>query len=169
MTAADRVTTMERDGGLQSVGQGGSVSVEIQEAGHRIGEVARLVGVTTRTIRYYEELGLLGQSERPKGSHRVYGEADVKRLQEMIRLRDLLGLSLDELRSVVVAEAVRADARRIYRESESPEERRAALEEALPHLETQIGLVRRRAAELKELENDLVDRRKRAVRALREL
>ena len=87
----------------------------------------------------------------------------------MTRLRDLLGLSLDELRSVVVAEAVRADARRLYRESESPEERRAALEEALPHLETQIGLVRRRAAELKELENDLVDRRKRALRALREL
>jgi hypothetical protein len=70
---------------------------------------------------------------------------------------------------VVVAEAVRADARRRYHESDSAEERRAALEEALPHLDTQIGLVRRRSAELKELENDLVDRRKRVLRALREL
>ncbi len=135
----------------------------------RIGQVATRSGVTPRTIRYYEELGLLPTSDREQGKHRTYTESDIERLKEVTRLRDLLGLSLDELRSVVVAEAVRADARRIYRESESPEERRAALEEALPHLETQIGLVRRRAAELKELENDLVDRRKRALRALREL
>ena len=135
----------------------------------RIGPVALRSGVTPRTIRYYEELGLLPTSDREQGKHRTYTETDIERLKEVTRLRDLLGLSLDELRSVVVAEAVRADARRRFRESESPEERRAALEEALPHLETQIGLVRRRAAELKELENDLVDRRKRALRALREL
>jgi DNA-binding transcriptional MerR regulator len=135
----------------------------------RIGKVATRSGVTPRTIRYYEELGLLPASDREQGKHRTYTEADIERLQGVTRLRDLLGLSLDELRSVVVAEAVRADARRRFRESDSPEERRAALEEALPHLETQINLVRRRAAELKELENDLVDRRKRALRALREL
>jgi DNA-binding transcriptional MerR regulator len=135
----------------------------------RIGQVALASGVTPRTIRYYEELGLLPASDRELGKHRTYTETDIERLKEVTRLRDLLGLSLDELRSVVVAEAVRADARRIYRESESPDERRAALEAALPHLETQIGLVRRRAAELKELENDLVERRKRALRALREL
>jgi DNA-binding transcriptional MerR regulator len=125
--------------------------------------------VTPRTIRHSAELGLLPASDREQGKHRTYTETDIERLKEVTRLRDLLGLSLDELRSVVVAEAVRADARRIYRESESPDERRAALEAALPHLETQIGLVRRRAAELKELENDLVERRKRALRALREL
>ena len=135
----------------------------------RIGQVATRSGVTPRTIRYYEELGLLPASDREQGKHRTYAEADIERLKEVTRLRDLLGLSLDELRSVVVAESVRADARRRFRESDSPEERRAALEEALPHLETQINLVRRRAAELNELENDLVDRRKRALRALREL
>jgi DNA-binding transcriptional MerR regulator len=135
----------------------------------RIGQVALRSGVTPRTIRYYEELGLLPASDREQGKHRTYTETDIERLQEVTRLRDLLGLSLDELRSVVVAEAVRADARRRYHESDSAEERRAALEEALPHLDTQIALVRRRTAELKELENDLVDRRKRALRALREL
>ncbi|HEY2777045.1 MAG TPA: MerR family transcriptional regulator [Gaiellaceae bacterium] len=135
----------------------------------RIGQVATRSGVTPRTIRYYEELGLLPTSDREQGKHRTYTESDIERLREVTRLRDLLGLSLDELRSVVVAEAVRADARRRFRESDSPDERRAALEDALPHLEMQIGLVRRRAAELKELEHDLVDRRRRALRALRQL
>jgi MerR family transcriptional regulator, repressor of the yfmOP operon len=135
----------------------------------RIGQVATRSGVTPRTIRYYEELGLLPASDREQGKHRTDTESDIERLKEVTRLRDLLGLSLEELRAVVLAEAVRADARWRYHESESPDERRAALEEALPHLEMQIGLVRRRAAQLKELENDLVDRRRRALRALRQL
>jgi DNA-binding transcriptional MerR regulator len=135
----------------------------------RIGEIAERTGVTPRTIRYYEELGLLPRSEREQGKHRVYTEADIERLREVTRLRDLLGLSLDELRSMIVAEAVRADARRRFHESESPAERRAALEQALPHLETQLSLVRRRLGELRELEADLVDRRKRVLRRLREL
>jgi DNA-binding transcriptional MerR regulator len=120
----------------------------------RIGQVAERSGVTPRTVRYYEELGLLPRSEREQGKHRTYTEEDIERLREITRLRDLLGLSLDELRSVAVAEAVRADARRRFHESDSPEVRRAALEEALPHLETQLGLV---------------DRRKRVQRLLREL
>jgi MerR family transcriptional regulator, repressor of the yfmOP operon len=135
----------------------------------RIGEIAERTGVTPRTIRYYEELGLLPRSEREQGKHRIYNEDDIARLKEVTRLRDLLGLSLDELRSMVVAEAVRADARRRFHESESPQERRGALREALPHLETQLALVRRRLGELRELESDLVERRKRVQRALREL
>jgi hypothetical protein len=90
-------------------------------------------------------------------------------VQELKRLRDLLGLSLDELRSMMVAEDVRAEVRRRFRETDSPEEQRALLDEALPHLDTQIGLVRRRLAELQELEADLVDRRKQVLRRRREL
>ncbi|HEY0415261.1 MAG TPA: MerR family transcriptional regulator [Gaiellaceae bacterium] len=135
----------------------------------RIGEVAGRSGVTPRTVRYYEELGLLPAAEREHGKHRVYTEEDVERLQEITRLRDLLNLSLDELRTMVVAEKVRADARRRYHATESPDEQRAALEEALPHLETQLVLVRRRLAELQGLEADLVERRKRIQRRLREL
>ena len=46
----------------------------------RIGEVAERLGTTTRTIRYYEEIGLLGGGEREAGRHRTYDEADVERL-----------------------------------------------------------------------------------------
>jgi DNA-binding transcriptional MerR regulator len=72
----------------------------------RIGEVAERVGITPRTIRYYEEIGLLPGGERPKGAHRLYDDADVERLIELTRLRDLLNLSLDELKELVEAELV---------------------------------------------------------------
>jgi len=138
-----------------------------QEAGHRIGEVARLVGVTTRTIRYYEELGLLGQGERPKGSHRVYGEADVQRLQEMIRLRDLLGLSLDELVEVVEAE----DARKILcsRWETNPDdyERLQILNAATPLVERQLELVQARPAALRQFAAELEEELEQ-IRACRE-
>ena len=135
----------------------------------RIGEAASRSGVTPRTIRYYEELGLLPRSEREQGKHRVYTEVDVERLRELTRLRDLLGLSLDELRSMIVAEDVRAEVRRRFHETESPDEQRELLDTALPHLDMQLSLVRRRLAELQELETDLVDRRKRVLRRKREL
>jgi MerR family transcriptional regulator, repressor of the yfmOP operon len=135
----------------------------------RIGEIAERSGVTPRTIRYYEELGLLPRGERAQGKHRIYAESDVERLHEVTRLRDLLGLSLDELRSMITAEDVRAEVRRRFHETDSREERLELLDQALPHIDTQLGLVRRRLAELQELESDLVERRKRALRRRREL
>jgi len=135
----------------------------------RIGELAERSGVTPRTIRYYEELGLLPRSEREQGKHRVYTEADAERICELTRLRDLLGLSLDELRSMITAEDVRAEIRRRFHETDSREEQLALLDEALPHIETQLTLVRRRLSALQELEAELAERRKRVVRRRRDL
>ena len=61
----------------------------------RIGEVAELTGTTPRTIRYYEELGLLPAAlGREPGAHRVYEPEDVERLREVLRLKELLGVDL---------------------------------------------------------------------------
>ncbi len=135
----------------------------------RIGEIADRSGVTPRTIRYYEELGLLPRTERELGKHRVYTETDVERVRELKRLRDLLGLSLDELGAMLVAEDSRADVRRRFAEADSPDEQRALLDEALPHLELQIELVRRRISALHELESELVEKRKKVLRRKRDL
>jgi DNA-binding transcriptional MerR regulator len=136
----------------------------------RIGEIAERTGTTPRTIRYYEEIGLLpGGSSREKGKHRVYDEADVERLQEITRLRDLLGLSLDELKLLVEAEEARAALRRQWHATESTRERRRILEAALPHVETQLELVRSRLQELGKLEAELVERRETLLVRRREL
>jgi MerR family transcriptional regulator, repressor of the yfmOP operon len=136
----------------------------------RIGEVAERTGLTPRTIRYYEEIGLLpGAGARRKGEHRAYDDNDVERLSELTRLRDLLNLSLEELKQLVEAEEARAAIRRQFRESDSDSERLRLLDAALPHVETQLGLVRHRMDELKRLEAELVEKRKSILARKREL
>jgi DNA-binding transcriptional MerR regulator len=127
----------------------------------RIGEVAELTGTTTRTIRYYEEIGLLpGPEDRAQGKHRSYTEAEVERVREIIRLRDLLGLSLEELSKLLEAETARAEIRRKYRQTEDPETQRRLLTESLGHIATQLELVRGRKCELDQLEHELVEKRR---------
>jgi MerR family transcriptional regulator, repressor of the yfmOP operon len=135
----------------------------------RIGEVAERSGLTPRTIRYYEEIGLLPEGDRRKGGHRLYDDAAVERLQELTRLRDLLNLSLDELKQLVEAEEARAAIRRRLEATDSNPERLRLLNAALPHVEKQLELVRRRKRELERLENELADKRKRILALRREL
>jgi DNA-binding transcriptional MerR regulator len=121
----------------------------------RIGELAERVGVTTRTIRYYEELGLLGGGERAKGSHRLYDESDVARLSELIRLRDLLGLSLEELVTLAEAEEARAALRDQWYGDPTDEERLAIIEHATELVQQQLDLVRARQRTLNEFAGEL--------------
>jgi DNA-binding transcriptional MerR regulator len=137
----------------------------------RIGQVAELTGTTPRTIRYYEEIGLLpGVSGRERGSHRLYDQGDVERLQELIQLKDLLGISLEELRELAAAESARAALRREWHGGVAdPGRRREILEQAVGHIERQLELIRRRRDELEELERDLTAKRRRARSRLRAL
>jgi DNA-binding transcriptional MerR regulator len=132
----------------------------------RIGELAELTSTTPRTIRYYEEIGLLAGGERAQGKHRLYTEEDVERVREIVRLRDLLGLSLEQLSQLVEAETARAEIRREYRRTVSPDERRRLLETALGHIDTQLDLVRGRRRELEKLEHELVEKRRSVKRRL---
>jgi len=137
----------------------------------RIGEVARLAGTTPRTIRYYEEIGLLPATGiREPGAHRTYAEADVERLTELLRLKDLLGLSLEELKELVEAEGARAELRREWHGGvEDPVRRRQILEQSLTYTARQLELVRRRRDEIAKLEAELLNRRRRVKTLLRDL
>jgi DNA-binding transcriptional MerR regulator len=66
----------------------------------KIGEFAQRAGVTPRTVRYYESLGLLGPSEREGSGFRYYTEAELARLQKINALKEL-GLSLEEVTTVL--------------------------------------------------------------------
>jgi DNA-binding transcriptional MerR regulator len=142
----------------------------VSERGLRIGQVAELTGTTARTIRYYEELGLLAPaSDREAGSHRVYEPADVERLQEVLRLRRVLGLSLEELKELSAEEAARAARRKEWDSGvDDPVRRREILEEGMRYVQMQLDLVRRRRDELDELERELLAKRRRLRGRLRD-
>jgi len=139
--------------------------------GLRIGDLAKRAGTTPRTIRYYEELGLLpSAAERDAGRHRMYSEEDVERLEQLLRLKDLLGLTLDELRDVVEREDARNALRRELRHGTPSRARREEiLGEALEHIGHQLALVARRRAKLDALEAELEERRALVNSRLREL
>lgn len=137
----------------------------------RIGELAARTGTTPRTIRYYEEVGLLPpRDSSAKGTHRLYDEGDVETLDSLVRLRELLGLSLDDLRTMVSAESARAGLRRAFPQTEDrPDERERILFEARGHIETQLALLRARRETIAVLEAELVERLERVAIRLAEL
>jgi len=146
------------------------MSTQAPERSYRIGDVAERVGVTTRTIRYYEELGLLGtDSARTKGAHRLYSDADIARLEELIRLRDLLGLTLEELVGLAEAEEARAALRDQWAESATDTERARIVEAAIPLVERQLELVRARQDRLSEFAGELSEKLRRLKKRQTEL
>ncbi len=64
----------------------------------RIGEAAQRAGVTTRTLRYYQEVGLLEPSGATPGGNRLYSDDDVERLRRILELRDVMGFDLERIR-----------------------------------------------------------------------
>jgi septal ring factor EnvC (AmiA/AmiB activator) len=87
-----------------------------------------------------------------------------------MRLKELLGLTLEELRTLLAAEEARAAVRaQLRREDVVPERRRELLQEALGHIDRQLELVRHRAEEIAKLQGELHDTRKRVRRKIREL
>lgn len=69
------------------------------EATTQIGELAKQLNITTRTIRYYEEIGLMGATERLGGGTRTYNVDDVLRLKFILKLKQL-GISLKEIQEL---------------------------------------------------------------------
>jgi len=100
----------------------------------RIGELAHRTGVTTRTLRYWEELGLLRPSGHRTGGERLYLPTDMARVTRIRDLQELLGFSLAEVRVVLETEDVDAldRARSEFRWGDAdPARRRQLLDEAI--------------------------------------
>ena len=89
----------------------------------RIQEVAAEVGLTPRSIRYYEEVGLLEPAARSEGAYRLYDESDIARLRFIRGLRDDAGFSLTQIGQLLEDEAARERNRERFRATGDPAER----------------------------------------------
>jgi MerR family transcriptional regulator, repressor of the yfmOP operon len=155
---------------------GGGVNADAPLA---IGEVARRLGISTRTLRYYQELGLVEPSGSSPGGNRRYDELDVARVQHIRELQDVMGLDLERIGVVVRAEdrlaALRAEVdsapvspermAEILREAMAINhrlraqvaDRERALREFLAGLDAKAARYRRMAAELEiDLDESIV-------------
>ncbi len=108
---------------------------------YQIGELANLVGMSPRTIRYYEEIGLLNSIKRIEGGKRVYTDKDIQRLKFIKRLKHL-GLTLSEMNEL-------EDIYQIHRTN------RKVLPRLLELLDNHVGKIDERIHNLNRLKEDI--------------
>ena len=148
MTTADGQAIRERRGNTD----GESADAENLS---RIEQVATRTGLTKRTLRYYEEIGLLDPPTRTEGGYRLYTENDVQRLERIKRMRDLLGFSLAEIKEMVGAEEEREHVADAYRRDTDPEAKLARLDEIEALVRRQLHLVDEKLSGLQEMRDTL--------------
>ena len=120
----------------------------------RINEVAAELGLTTRAIRYYEEMGLLEPAARSDGDYRLYDPSDIERLRFIKRLRDDAGFSLAQIGQMLEDEAARVRNRERLAQTSDPAERRLYLIDAEARVLRQITLLDGKAERLAAMIED---------------
>ena len=135
----------------------------------RIQEVADEVGLTARSVRYYEELGLLKPAARSEGDYRLYDEADLDRLRFIKGLRDDAGFSLAEISRLLEDEAARERGHAAYHATTDPAERKRILCERVVSYGRQIDTLKRKIDRLQAMVDETEARRTRTLAKIGEL
>ncbi len=124
----------------------------------QIGEVAEQLGLTPRTLRYYEEIGLLAPPSRMEGGFRLYSAADITRLENIVQLKRLLGFSLAEIKQVVEAMESLKLLRQESKQASDLETKRQTLQKGLEILEQQVEVLDGRMRQVAELRDQFDER-----------
>ena len=74
----------------------------------KVGELTKRTGLTVRTLHHYDEIGLLAPAERTSSGHRLYGETELRRLQEIVSLKSV-GLPLKEIKEYLLRDEASLD------------------------------------------------------------
>ena len=127
-----------------------------EQSFYTIEQVAARTGFTKRTLRYYEEVGLLPPTNRTEGNYRRYSEADIQRLERIKNLRDLLGFSLTDIRELLEAEDERGQIKVAYRHETENLAKVARLDRADELIRTQIHLIEQKLAGLEQMRANLL-------------
>ena len=114
----------------------------------RIQEVAAGTGLTPRSIRYYEEIGLLRPAARSQGAYRLYDASDLERLGFIRDLRDDAGFSLAEIALLLEDEEARIRDRERFRATGRPAEKRAILRDLIARMDRQVATLQEKADRL---------------------
>jgi MerR family transcriptional regulator, repressor of the yfmOP operon len=129
-----------------NVGETASFSIE---------QVAARTGLTKRTLRYYEEVGLLPPTGRTEGNYRRYSEADIERIERIKNLRDLLGFSLADIRQLLQADDERDHIKVAYRQETDALAKVAQLDRSDELIRRQLYLIEQKLTGLEQMRESL--------------
>ncbi|MDF2724548.1 MAG: transcriptional regulator, MerR family [Paenibacillus sp.] len=118
---------------------------------YKIEDVAKMVGLTKRTLRYYEELGLLPPPSRSEGGFRLYTDSHVERLNNLKNAREVLGFSLQELLQFVTISEQFTNQRDEIKQTENPELRLQKIEAIEQNVATQLALLDQKLEKITEM------------------
>ncbi len=121
-----------------------------------IEQVAARTGLTKRTLRYYEEVGLLTPTDRTEGNYRRYSEADIQRLERIKKLRDLLGFSLADIRELLDAEDERGQIKVAYQHETEASAKISQLDRADELIRSQLHLIEQKIEGLEQMHTALL-------------
>ncbi|GAC1379382.1 MAG: MerR family transcriptional regulator [Ktedonobacteraceae bacterium] len=123
---------------------------------YTIEQVALRTGLTKRTLRYYEEVGLLPPTDRTEGNYRRYSEFDMQRLNRIKELRDLLGFSLNDIRELLEAEDERGQIKIAYQNETEAVPKIAQLDRADELIRSQLHVIEQKLNGLEQMRASLI-------------
>jgi DNA-binding transcriptional MerR regulator len=132
---------------------------------YKIEEVARECGLTKRTIRYYEEIGLLFPPDRSEGGFRLYADKHVERLKQIINARDVLGFSLQELQEFISVSEAFNNQRQEIKLIEDKGMRLAKLTEIEQTIGKQLSMINHKLEKLEEIKAEFSHLHERVLEA----
>ena len=136
---------------------------------YTIEQAATHIGMTKRTLRYYEEVGLLPPTDRTGGNYRRYSDEDLQRLERIKELRDLLGFSLTEIRSLLDAENERDQIKLAYQQETDASAKLMQIDRADELIHQQLALIEQKLTALQQMQTALRDKLEKHKRKRQEL
>lgn len=121
----------------------------------KIDDVAKETGLTKRTIRYYEEIGLIPPPERSEGGVRLYTEKDIQRLNHVLTAKKVLGFSLQELLQFIqISESIELN-RKGFCSVEDQSEQLSKMKSVQKELTEQLEMIDRKMEKMQEFKKEM--------------
>lgn len=130
-----------------------------------IDAVVRQLNVTPRTLRYYEEIGLITPASRSSGGHRLYNQTNIDRVKQIISLKQELGFSLDEIKEILSAEKSLETLKETFRQKDDGDDsRRDVTNKSIEVLQALIDKMDAKIQSVSSLRNTYQERLDRVVK-----
>ncbi len=136
---------------------------------YKIDDVAKECGLTKRSIRYYEEIGLISPPERSEGGFRLYSDLHIERLKKIMNVRDVLGFSLQEVQEYMAISEAYEEFRLHYRENKekmNEDERKEKLLGAEVILAQQLKMIDEKLKKMNDIRDEMNEMYQRVQKAI---